>query len=313
MESFRVRGWIRLGWFLGAFCFGGLLFLQNRIQIILTHFDTSFVEPPAEKRRIWNPDLLRVVSGEFLPAVIDWFWMKSLLDPNVAHVEQGIHPQLYFDLKLLVTLDPHFVDAYLHGGNILAVIRDDGVGARELLEQGRAYFRSQDFLSNPILRERYETKQWQLLMVLGYVYLFELDDLPKGARTFKEAAECVDAPLFLQRLAKKLKQEEGDFNVLKGLLEFRIRSEKSIAIRERLLRKKENLEKTYFLYRLNQEFQTFVKQFPQQRESEFLNHKGVLFDPWGGRLFLKNHRIETTTPYQKVYQIGDSNGDADSN
>ncbi|MBI2712028.1 MAG: hypothetical protein HYX41_04050, partial [Bdellovibrio sp.] len=118
-----------------------LLILFN-VQVLLHYnlrfLETPSVEPEIDKRVKWDPGLTRAVSFGFVPAMIDWLWMSVLLDSNISKVQPGTHPQLYYDLDLITDLDPSFLSGYITGGNLLSVIRNDGVGARDLLLKGVA-------------------------------------------------------------------------------------------------------------------------------------------------------------------------------
>ncbi|MGK5088766.1 hypothetical protein WDW86_14510 [Bdellovibrionota bacterium FG-2] len=78
--------------------------------------------------------------GHWLAAA-DWLWIKSFADPTLTHVAPGTHPELYYNLDLITDLDPAFFDLYVTGANLLAVVRNDGAGARDLLRKGASFYR----------------------------------------------------------------------------------------------------------------------------------------------------------------------------
>src|SRR4051812_21855664 len=112
------------------------LILAGKIQIdrVLRNSDVAWVEPPAEQRRKYNPQLFRAMVFGQIPVAIDWLLLKCLVDTTLSHVQPGKHNPYYYDLELITDLDPRSQDLYFMGGNLLTVAHRDVAGARDLLK-----------------------------------------------------------------------------------------------------------------------------------------------------------------------------------
>src|SRR4051812_47419960 len=109
------------------------LMAQWTLNMKLKDLEPPFVEPPQERDTRWNADLFRALTFGQLPMAVDWLWMKTLQDSTLTHVTKGRHAGVYFDLDLATDIDPAYYEAYTAGSNVLAIIRDDVAGARDLL------------------------------------------------------------------------------------------------------------------------------------------------------------------------------------
>src|ERR1051325_4915360 len=97
--------------------------------------EPPWVEPETQREDRYNPRLVGLLSFGQLPAAMDWIWMRLLQDPSITHVQPGKHPALYYDLQLLTDLDPAYRESYTDGAQLLSIVRNDGPGARDLLEK----------------------------------------------------------------------------------------------------------------------------------------------------------------------------------
>ena len=299
----------------------GVVFLLTLQWVSLSSLrvlDTSWVEPSEERKAKWDPVLTRTVSFGHLPAVIDWLWMMSLLESNISHVAKGTHPQIYYDLDLITDLDPAFFEIYPNGANLLAVIRNDGLGARDLLLKGKAFL-EKGLTGYPLyFRESYRNQAWNISMLLGYVYLFEMNDMPHAAVEFKEAALLPSSPPYLTRLARRLEKPGGEYEVGLHLLSFMIVGAKDARVQEQLEKKKLNLLKGQFIYNVNLSFQEYLSTLQNYNpNSTGLSQKlPILFkeylkathtpsqDPWGGVLFVGGSgRVQSTVPHEAVFGL----------
>lgn len=287
--------------------------VQIVLQQSLRYLDTPWVEPEEERRVKWDPGLTRTLSFGYLPPVIDWLWMTALLDSNLSKVSVGTHPQLYYDLDLITDLDAAFLDVYINGGNILSVIRNDGVGARDLLLKGVAYFKDPVPEFKMASSGNYVNRVWNLYLVLAYVYLFELNAMKEASAAFQEAAALPNAPSYLASLVGRLKQPGGEYQVGLRLLKFLMEGATDSKLREGFEKKWDNLNKGYFIYQVNLDFQKFLKKthahFSYNRRSElwskFLRatHTSEQ-DPWGGVLSVGDQgQVISSTPHFAVFGL----------
>lgn len=294
-----------------------LLFTQARLNQNLSRIDLAWIEPPAEGNQKLDPELFRILSFGNLPMIVDSLTIKVLGDPSMDKVAKGTHPFSYFYLEAIAELDPLFSEI-VSLANMLTVIRGDGQGARNLLEK------SQGFVKNhlPEYTENFRTKYWPQPWLgeifLGYVNIFELEDLPRGAEAFRRAAAMPGAPSYLHRLEQKLARPGGEYEVGVNLLNFMIKRAKDDRYQDALRIKLRNLSVAQFLFQTNLNFQKFLISLPR---SPLINHlkKDKLpalwakfltishtpaLDPWGGRLYLNDtNKIVTTTPYEKVFGL----------
>lgn len=249
-----------------------------------------------------------MISFGHLPAAIDWMWIQVLLDSNITHVAKGTHPAIYYTLDLITDLDPINYDSYKAGANLLAVVRDDGAGARDLLEKGEK-FRKERLASYPLrLQEDYWHYSWGIPFLLGYVYMFELEDVPHAAAAFQQAAMVPGSPEFLQSMQKRLQNPGGEYEVGLRLLNHMIAGEKNEDAKEELINKRNSLFVGQFLFDLNHSFQSFLQ--VRARAPGSINSKFDTFlktthtaahDPWGGTLSVTGEgKIVTSTPHNKV-------------
>lgn len=260
-----------------------------------------------------DPRLFALASFGQVPAAIDWVWIQVLLDDRITHVPRGTHAAIFYDLDLISRVDPAFSDVYRSGADLLAIVRDDIGGARELLERGDA-FRLDVLPSYPESYQlSYWSHPWQVPLYLAYLHLFELGDLPSAAGAFREAARVPGAPAYLPRLAEELALPGGQYRVGLRLLNLMIEGARDERSREELSRRRSSLQVAQFLDQANRDYAGFLDGRKRSRRApagarafaEFLEatRPGGL-DPWGGALSLDaNGRIQTTTPHEKVFGL----------
>lgn len=258
------------------------------LNSVLMKLSDSREEPPPERRQKFDPQIFQALSFGQLPVAIDWLWMNCLADPRISHVEAGTHPQIYYDLDLITDLDPPFMDVYTGGADLLAVIRNDGIGARDLLWKGDRFLKSTLPHLEQRFKNRYWNNAWQIPLLLAYVHLFELKDMPHAAQAFQEAARFETAPRYLSDLAMRLQRPGGEYDVGIKLLGFMISGAKEPKVRERLEKQRMDLSIGHYLFEMN-------LAYAQGK----LSPSGL--DPWGGELYLDSSgRVATTTPHEKV-------------
>lgn|GEM_PF-772831 len=284
----------------------------------LKKLDTSWVEPPAEKIEKWSPDLFRTFSFGQVMSGIDLIWLRVLQDDAISHVHEGLHPAVYYDLDLATDLDPAFLQAYIGGANLLAVIRDDGPGARDLLLKGEK-FRTENIPDYP---ENFKKRHWSgassLSMLLAYTYLFELNDMLNAKKYFNVASQLPGSPTYVQNLVRRLDAPGGEYEVGMKLLDFLAKDAKDDRTQEGFDKKKKSLFLGELLFQINNSFtQDLLKnKIPAhaKQDSNLMsrywadfctrNHKPQ-HDPFGGKLAWDPvaQKIVSSTPHQKVFGL----------
>jgi hypothetical protein len=280
--------------------------------------DNQESQIPLENSRKLEPHLFEVLTFGHLPIAIDWLWIQCMLDPSIEPVKAGEHPQLFYNLDLVTDLDPYHFNAYEAGANLLAVVRNDGIGARDLLLKAQRVVQSRPSESEESLREKYWGKTWKISVLLGYVYLFELNDMPHAAQAFVQAAQQSGAPPYLENLAKRLQKPGGQYEVGIRLVNAMLLSANDPRLQEELEKKRMNLSIGYFLYEMNHTFAEFLKQRPgylkegerskEKKKSywkQFLEARyGKENDPWGGILSLDPRgNVVSSTPHDSVFGL----------
>jgi len=293
------------------------LFLNTNIR----RLETSWVQAPNEQMARWHPKLFSTLTFGNTQTAIDWLWIKSMVDPAIFHVPKGVHPPLYYSLDLTTDLDPAFFDAYINGANLLAIIRDDVVGAHALLKKAERFMETE--LSNypEKFRKIYWRQEWAIPFTLAYVELFELDDLPEAAKAFQKAAQIPGSPPYLASLSSRLSTPGGQYDVglrLINIMLSQANEKNDVRIEKELAKKRESLFLSQYLNQLTEAFYSFVKQTNRsvtKNASEveikrhwknFLKEKSIpAKDPWGGDIYMdEGGKVNSTTPRVKVFGLG---------
>lgn len=264
-----------------------------------------------EKADPLDPVLFKAITFGQYPAAIDWIWIQVLLDPRLDHVKPGFHPAIYYQLDLIADLDPQNYDSYQAGTNLLAVIRDDKVGAEAFIKKGEKFRKELLPGYSEQFKKKFWQREWQIPFLLAYVELFELDNLPSAAVAFQEAAKIKGAPVYLQTLAHRFDEPGGVYEVGLRILNFMLNlHESDEKLRKELLKKRDSLFIGQYVFDLNHEFGSFLKVNPKAKVSEESFHRFLkesrlkAEDPWGGKLSLNEQgRIVTTTSHQKVFGL----------
>lgn len=296
----------------------GFLALQTVLEHQLRLRATPTYEPVSEDSARWHPKLFEILSFGHLPLAVDWLWMKTLQDPAITPVGPHAHPRAYYDLNLATDLDPAYFEVYTAGANLLAVIRSDGAGARDLLLKGRRFLEHELPRYQEEFKLRHWGSSWNIPLLLAYVYLFELNDMPHAAEAFQQAAELPRAPTYLQSLSARLSKPGGSYEVGIRLLNFMISGQEVEALRLPLEEKRNSLIVGQYLFHLNDGFLSYLKANSKYRQSDRVSRTEMETywrhfqrdqrlpsqDPWGGRLSVsENGRIVTTTVHKTVFGL----------
>ncbi len=278
----------------------------------------SFVEPHMDRQEKWNPELIKALSFGQWPLTVDWLWILALQDPALSHVSVGQRASIFYDFDLATDIDPAFIEAYVYGGNLLTVVRNDNEGARVLLEKGEK-FREENLPKYPKnFREVTWKSSWWIPVTLGYVYLYELNDLPNASRAFHAAGEIPNSPEYVKSLGEKMKTRNGQYEIAIRLVDYFRSVNKDERVLEGFEKKRRDLILSQYLYNLNEQFVDYLKTIPEYRRSslvarpkmtqyfgKFLKTRQVgSTDPFGGKIYLdEGDRINSSTPREKVFGL----------
>ena len=299
------------------------LVLAVGAQIALNHsiprLDTAKVKrAAAEHVRQLDPRLFRILSFGHLPFAIDWLWLKCLTEVHEPVEKQKGHSALFHRANLITELDPAFYEAHIGAGNLLAIVLNDSKGALILAEK------AQRFTENVLphlpadFALRFWQDPWMPYVFAGYLYLFEIGDIPKAAEAFKKGAAFPGAPIYLPKLKERLEQPAGEYDVGLRVLKTMINGTKDEKARARLEERRRSLFLAQYLFELDRSFREFLKQIPEYRNnphippgklqaywSRFVREtRTPTQDPFGGRVLLSSEgRVTSTTPYERVFGI----------
>lgn len=302
----RTTGWLGLrGWAVAAACLAGQIALN--LQLRASRVDYRPTAAESERALRINAELFKAVWLGNWPAGVDWLWITVLLDGDGSKAAIGEHPALYRTLDLATDLDPAYFDAYSGGANLLAVLRNDGVGARDLLLKAER-FRKEALPSLPSsFQERYWPNPWTIPLLLAYVHLFELQDLPRAAENFLEASRVPGGPPYLASLAQRLRQPGGEYEVALRLVGMMRKASQDGRVSAELDEKARSLEIARFLDQVNRSFRAYqeAKGKGPSAWPDFLRDTGApARDPEGGELFVDgNGKVASPTPRVKVFGL----------
>lgn len=300
----------KMGWMVLA----ALFFLQATANEWLYRLQ-EIARPAVHSDQVQkNPELYRVLSFGHLPSAVDWLWIVSLTKTDVVKVADKQHSKFFHDVDTMTDLDPLFAEVYVASANLLAVVQNDGIGARIILEKGEE-FRNNILPQMPdSYRQDYWPYPWQVPLLLAYVHLFELNDMPHGAVYFKEAASLPGSPPYLANLSRRLERPGGEYEVGLKLLNFMInKNPDDQKAREGLEKKRSDLFIGQYLHDLNLSFATFssnrVGRSILSLWAEFRRESKISeVDPWGGKLSVDTSKgaggkIVSTTPHAQVFGL----------
>lgn len=268
----------------------------------------AWVEAPREATEKWNPTLFKAMTVGHWPVAVDWLWIRAIQDPAIMHVQVGKHAAFFYDMDLGSDLDPGFSDFYNHGATLLSIIRNDNEGALILLNKGNRFRKEQLSQYPASFQEEYWYRSWWIPLTMGYIYMYEVQDLPKAAQAIKEAAEISGSPEYLDSLQQRLQSREGQYEVGLRVLEHWANSARDPRMKTEFQRRGRNLEMSRDLYRLNEKFKQFVSRKKTSLAilwAEFKKNQGLFSrDPWGGEWILTDDgQISTTAPHEPVFGI----------
>ena len=255
----------------------------------------------------WNSDFFKIVTFGHTPAAVDILLIRFLADDSLTHVQSGKHARIFYDLDLASELDPLFLELHRAGASLLTVARNDHLGALTLLNRADS-FRLGKLLTLPKpFQDEDWALGWRIPFLKGYVYLFELNDLPRATEAYRELEGIKGVPAGLHAFLNRFTTSGGPYEVGMRILKNMIAVEKSEPVREELEKKRNSLYISQYLFQLNEAFEGSLpgKTATKLREKRYLTfireHHVPPVDPWGGRFFLNSEgKIDSTTPRSKV-------------
>jgi tetratricopeptide (TPR) repeat protein len=140
---------------------------------------TTFLPPP---------EVLRVASLGFNSVAADAIWLLTIQYIGGHIFTEGRLPELFRLIDTVVTLDPHFVDAYTLGALFMNYSGRNVQGAIAVLERGAR--------ANPT--------RWEPAHDLARTYYLDLKDYPKALQWFEITDRLPGRPHYVPRFIARL-------------------------------------------------------------------------------------------------------------
>lgn len=281
--------------------FLGCLVLTLGLGQWLARLEAPLVAVPFQVQPLPAGAYRLVASGQ-LSTVVDALWITALQDPSYAPVAPGQKSSNAPLIELITELDPGHLANYLYAGIILGITRRDTVTAVDLLRKGDAFYRKET--------PAYWFRPWRVPFFLGWLLLFDLQELAEASQAFLRVARFPDVPEFIVRYAERGRTLEGTYNMGLRTLTTMIEQEKNPEQKKALERRKFRLFVTSYIHTLDERFRSFVIRQGGSKPfrllwPRFLRAERVpLRDPWGGLLSLDARgRIQTTTPFDRSFSL----------
>ena len=308
----------------------GALLLQNIALSQVYRLEAAFLTPPAFQQQKWSERIIRFMSFGQWPAVVEWLWMRSLQDIELNHVAPGSHATAFYDIDLATDMDPAFFKAYFFGSLLLTVVRNDNHGARILLEKAHEFGKkresyAQDSSYGSLIQDYpkrfwrgFWSAEWRVSQLLGYLNLFEFNQLEKANHYFSQAARFERAPPYLKRMGVQLSSKEGRYRLALTYLQRTQKETDNPLLKESLRKKERHLQVAYQLFQIDREFRSYLNAQASYRQAQDISSKAlgrywkrfvrsnrvVLRDFMGGRIYLDdNGQVVTTSRVEPVLKL----------
>lgn len=139
-------------------------------------------------------EYLRVAALGYRQMAADLIWLKAVQQLGESKQTRAGYRWAYHAVDVVTDVDPAFAFAYQASGTILGVWAELPHESIAILTKGM----------------RHHPDSWQLPLVVGYDYFYELHDTRAAARYFRMAAVLPGAPEYLGKLAARMTVEAGD-------------------------------------------------------------------------------------------------------
>lgn len=184
-----------------------LIFLTvlGSIFFSIYYLNKNIIKPPIQISKQdsstnINKTALILMSMGNKRMIASLLWIHTLLESDLDQYKKNdLNSWMYLRFRTIAATDPRFYENYLYGSQYLSVIKDDELGADDLLTRGLKVYPN-DFWLN---------------YYLGFHAYFELGD---AARAYDAYEHILNHPLmkekipFLPSLLARLKAEQGEIH-----------------------------------------------------------------------------------------------------
>ncbi len=224
-------------------------------------------------------------SIEFQGLAADFIWLRGIQYYGFHLMSDRKYEWLGHVFDILTSLDPGFIGAYHFGAITLAW---DAGKPHEALD-----FLTRGMRANPM--------SWQIPFDAGFICYMLLRDYGRASTFFEVASKMPNAWFILARWAAIAKAKSGDFLTAREMWLDILRGTENRALKALVVRQLKNLDLSEAMDRLQKavrRFQEDRRRLPADlRELQAAGYvERIPEEPYGGRFYLKDGRVLTTTP-----------------
>jgi hypothetical protein len=230
-------------------------------------------------------------SIEFQSLAADLIWLRGIQYYGYHLMSDRKYEWLGHVFDILTSLDPGFIGAYHFGGITLAWDAGKPHEAIDFLIKGMR--------ANPM--------SWQIPFDAGFICYMLLHDYGRASVFFEVASKMPNTWFILARWAAIAKSKSGDYQTAREMWLDILKGTENRALKALVVRQLKNLafeETIALLQQAVQKFQEDKKRMPADTEGyPFYNElldagyiERVPEEPFGGRFYLKDGKVLTTTP-----------------
>lgn len=137
----------------------------------------------------FQADIIRLFSFGMKRAIADLIWVQTLTESDLEHYrEKDLNSWLYLRFLTILSIDPKFYENYRYGGQYLMIVKDDLLGADDIMKRGVSVYPTDYYLN------------WQL----GYLHAIELNDPPASFPYFERIKDHPLRPRFFDSFYTKI-------------------------------------------------------------------------------------------------------------
>lgn len=137
----------------------------------------------------FRSEIIKLVSVGFKRAIGDITWVQTLMESDLDHYKQkDLNSWLYLRFLSIIHLDPRFYEVYRYGGQYLMIVKDDLLGADDLMKRGLPLFPNDYHLN------------WQL----GFLHAIEMGDVDGSYPYFTAIKDNPERPGFFETFYTKI-------------------------------------------------------------------------------------------------------------
>ena len=263
------------------------------IQLSIDHAGENRMREKAVAEMAYFPSgrFVSESSIEFQSLAADLIWLRGIQYYGYHLMSDRKYEWLGHVFDILTSLDPGFVGAYHFGAITLAWDAGKPHEAMEFLTKGMR--------ANPM--------NWQLPFDAGFICYMLLRDYARASTFFEVASKMPNAWFILARWAALAKSKSGDYQTAREMWLDILKGTENRKLKELVLRQLTNLRLEETIARLQKavfEFQEDKKRLPADSgERSFLDElleagyiEKTPEEPFGGRFYLKDGKVFTSTP-----------------